>query len=178
MQHIKVLDNFFKAQLDKYYQHPQLTSYVAFLDCKEAWLIYKDGKKNRSSEDEFIHPTLLQLDTALVGLDKQGLSLHKVVDSHNVVPKADDIRFLDENKRICNEYRELLLEFLKSPARAGRHVLNGARFATAAFYCLQHVSVSQTRRLWYSMFLCATSCMPHSFRLYVGQPHESLYSWP
>jgi hypothetical protein len=161
-QHVKVLDHFLKAQLDEYYQHPQLTTYVAFLDSKEAWTIYNDGKKYLTYGDQFVHPTLAQLDATLERLDEQGLSLHKVVDSYIIVPKADDIRFLDENERICNEYRELLLEFLKNPARAGQHwhVLNGARFATAAFYCLQHVSVDQTA--WYVTFLCAAAYMPHS----------------
>jgi hypothetical protein len=163
--HIKVLDYFFKAQLDIYYQHPQLTTYVAFLDIKEAWTIYKDGKKKLAYEDQIVYPTLEMFDATLERLDERGLSLHKVVDSHNNVPKVEDIRFLDENKRICDEYRELLLEFLKNPARAGRHVLNGARFATASFYCLQQVSVGQTRKLWYTMFLCAAAYIPHSSTL-------------
>jgi len=144
-QHIKALDNFFKAQLDKYYQHPQLTTYVALLDSKEAWLIYKADNRPRAYEDEFIHRNLAQLDTTLERLDERGLSLHKIVDSHNIDLKGD-ILFLDEDKRICNEYHKLLLEFLKNPARAGQHALNGARFATAAFCCLQHVSVGQTSR--------------------------------
>jgi hypothetical protein len=163
-QHIKDLDNFFKAQLDKYYQHPQLTTYVVFVDSNEAWTIYKEeGEKYPACEDEFLHPTLAQLDNTLGRLDERALSLHMVVDSHNIVPKAVDIRFLDENKRICNEYRELLLEFLKNPARAGQHVLNGARFATAAFYCLQHVSVGRTTR--YIMFSVLQLICPNSFML-------------
>jgi hypothetical protein len=158
------LDNFFKAQLDKYYQHPQLTTYVVFVDSHEAWTIYKeDGEKYPACEDEFLHPTLAQLDNTLGRLDERALSLHMVVDSHNIIPKAVDIRFLDENKRICNEYRELLLEFLKNPARAGQHVLNGARFATAAFYCLQHVSVGRTTR--YTMFSVPQLICPDSFML-------------
>jgi hypothetical protein len=152
------LDNFFKAQLDKYYQHPQLTTYIAFLDSKEAWTLYKDGKNDDGTYmEQFIHRNIAQLDTTLERLDEQGLSLHKVVDSHKFGLKVDNLRFLDENERICHEYRELLLEFLKSPARAGQHVLNGARFATAALYCLQHVSVGQTMR--YAKFLCSATCI-------------------
>jgi len=143
-QHMKVLDTFLKAHLDKYYQHPQLTAFVVFLDSKEAWTAYKRDKYyDRVSEEQFIHRDLAQLDTTLERLDERGLSLHKVVDSSNFGLKGHHLRFLDENQRICKEYRELLLDFLTDPVRAGRYVLNGQRFATAALCCLQHVSVGQ-----------------------------------
>ena len=172
------MDNFLKAQLDKYYQHPQLTTYIAFLDSKEAWSLYQGGKNDdRAYESQFIHHSIAQLDTTLERLDEQGLSLHKVVESDKSGPKGDS-RFLDENERICNEYRELLLGFLKSPARAGQHMLNGARFATAALCCLQHVSVRTTR---YTKFL-ALLIFSTDLCLYVGikifGPHNGHYSWP
>ena len=148
-----------KAQLDKYYQHPQLTTYIAFLDSKEAWTLYKDGKNDgRAYGDQFIHRNIAQLDPTQERLDERGLSLHKVVDSHKFGLKDDNIRFLDENERIWNEYRELLLEFLKSPARAGQHMLNGARFATAALYCLQYVYFYERRG--YAKFLCFATYIP------------------
>ena len=144
-QHIKALDNVFKAQLDKYYQHPQLTTYVAFLDSKEAWSIYKADNRFPANWEESIHRSLAQLDTTLERLDERGLSLQKILNSQ-IIDLKGDILFLDEDKRVCNEYHKLLLEFLKNPARAGQHALNGARFATAAFCCLRHVSVVQTSR--------------------------------
>jgi hypothetical protein len=154
-----------KAQLDTYYQHPQLTAYVAFLDSNEAWTVYKDDKTDDYAyHDQIIHPYIAQLDTTLERLDERGLSLHKVVESYKFGSKGDKLRFLDENERICNEYRELLLEFLKNPARAGQHAFNGARFATAALCCLQHVSVSQSTRYAIHRNLYA----PTHLCLYVG----------
>lgn len=139
------MDNFLKAQLDKYYQHPQLTTFIAFLDSKEARTIYKDytsyyhldsNPDIRFYGNPDVHRNIVQLDATLERLDERGLSLHKVVNFHKFGFKGDNLRFLDENERICYEYRELLVEFLENPARAGQHVLNGARFATAAFFCL------------------------------------------
>ena len=158
------MDNFFKAQLDKYYQHPQLTTYIAFLDSEAAWSLYKDSKNDdRAYEEQFFHRNIARLDTTLERLDERGLSLHKVVDSLKFGLKGD-LRFLNENERICNEYRELLLGFLKSPARAGQHMLTGARFATAACYCLQHVSV-RDKKTRYTKFLCVATFITHSFIL-------------
>lgn len=141
---MKVLDTFLKVHLDKYYQHPQLTTFVAFLESKEAWTAYKQSEYYEYAfEEPSVHRHLAQLDTKLELLDERGLSLHKVMDSHNFDLKGHHLRFLNENERICNGYRELLLDFLMDPVRAGRHLLNGQRFATAALCCLQHVSVSQ-----------------------------------
>ena len=126
-----------------------------------------DGKKHPGYDHEFIHDALAQLDTTLRRLNMQGLCLDEVLS--NIVLKSP-IRFLDEYERICNEYRELLLEFLENPARAGQHALNGERFATAAFYCLQHVSIDHGV-VRYTTFLCATAYMPRSIT-FVCRPAE------
>lgn len=165
------MDNFFKTQLDIYYQHPQLTAYVVFLDSKEAFTLY-NGEHDDLVGEGHIHQYIAQLDTTLERLDERGLSLHKVIYSYKFGFKGDNQRFLDEVERMCNEYRKLLLGFLRSPARAGQHVLNGARFAAAALCCLQHVSVSQTTR--YIKFLCAATYISHSFMLVC----RGKFSWP